>query len=234
MHARRSIILFVTPLILAGCTSHSDKSHSAVRGISQNDAAAMNAKRNEFQKTEDQPFTAQTHFAAAQLAESQGAPATAVERYNAVLKSNPRHLPSLYRLGILYAQAKAYPQAVGVWTKYLEYSNGDATGYANLGFCHELAGQPAEAETAYQRGIARDPKSNPCRVNYGLMLARTNRVNEAIIQLQAVLPEAQVYYNLASMHEIQGRREEARAAYRRAAELDPGLLEAKTRLAALD
>ena len=66
------------------------------------------------------------------------------------------------------------------------------------------------------------------------MLARVGRTNEAIVQLQAVLPEAQVYYNLASMHEVQGRREEAKTAYRKAASLDPELIEAKTRLAALE
>src|SRR5438105_1518812 len=197
-------------LVIGGCAGNKDahQPKSAVRGISESDAASMNAERGRFQKMEDQPFTAQTHFAAGQLAETQGSLGVAIDRYNAVLKTNRKHLPSLYRLGVLYAQTKAYPEAIASWKKYLDISGGDATAYGNLGFCHELAAQPFVAEKAYLAGIARDPKSNPCRVNYGLMLARTNRVNEAIVQLQAVLPEAQVYYNIASMHEIQGRRED--------------------------
>ena len=56
-----------------------------------------------------------------------------------------------------------------------------------------------EAETAYLRGIERDPKNVPCRTNYGLMLARLGRTAEGTLQLQAVLTPAEVHYNLASV-----------------------------------
>ena len=109
-----------------------------------------------------------------------------------------------------------------------------AVGYSNLGFCHELAGDPAEAERAYRTGIERDSDSTPCRINYGLMLARHGRIEEGVAQMQAVLSEAEVHFNVGSVHEGQGRLELARMEYRKALELDPKLRDATLRLEKLN
>jgi len=116
----------------------------------------------------------------------------------------------------MYAKQKRYGEAIDAWNRYVRATNDDATGYANLGFCLELAGRTEEAEIAYRKGIKRDPTNAPCRVNYGLLLARHDRINEAMLEMQAVLPEAQVHYNLASVYEGMGRREQAKAEYRKA------------------
>ena len=65
------------------------------------------------------------------------------------------------------------------------------------------------------------------------MLARLGRTAEATLQLQAVLSPADVHYNLASVLEHQGRKEAAKAEYRKALEPDPTLDDAQTRLSAL-
>ena len=65
------------------------------------------------------------------------------------------------------------------------------------------------------------------------MLARRGRINEATLQFQAVLSPAQVHYNLGSVYELQGRKQQAKAEYRKAAELDPNLSDARTKLATL-
>ena len=91
----------------------------------------------------------------------------------------------------------------------------------------------ADAESAYQQGIHRDPKNNPCRINYGLMLARLNRTNEAIIHLQAVLPPAQVHYNLASVYEQQGALARAKEELEKAIAANPNMTEAQNKLATL-
>jgi Tfp pilus assembly protein PilF len=113
-------------------------------------------------------------------------------------------------------------------------TDGSAGAYSNLGFCHELAGNPAEAEAAYKKGIAKDPKNEPCRVNYGLMLARAGRTSDAVAQLQAVLKPEEVAYNVASVYEQQGKRELAREQYRKALAIDPEFKDAKARLSKLE
>ena len=50
------------------------------------------------------------------------------------------------------------------------------------------------------------------------MLARQQRLAEAMAQLQAVLTPAESHYNLASVFEAQKRTEQAKAEYRKALE----------------
>lgn len=223
-----SILLLA--LTLAGCRSTGD----ATGTISGDEANRLTANQSPFDSIKDPKITPQTHFASGQLAESHGNLKQAIKQYELAVGLDPAHQPTLYRLGVLYCQQGAYPKAIETWQRYAKATGGSAVAYSNLGFCLELANQPAEAEVAYKKGLARDPKDSSCRVNFGLMLARRNRVNEALIQFQAVLTPAEAHYNLASVFEQQGRKDQARAEYRKALEMDPKLGDAQARLAALD
>jgi Flp pilus assembly protein TadD len=227
------LLALALEIAVAGCSSHQG-SGPRISGLSNSQADTLNAQHSRFEKSEDPPVEPSTHFAAGQLAEAQGLTATAIQQYQAAIASDPQHAPSLYRLGLLYCQQRDFKCAIDTWTRYVEVTGGEATAYANLGFCYELAERTADAENAYKLGIARDPKDGPCRVNYGLLLARAGRTDEATAQFQAVLPPAQVQYNLASVYEQQGKRDQARQAYETALQLDPNLTEARTRLASLE
>jgi tetratricopeptide (TPR) repeat protein len=222
---------FLTVVLLAGC-GHND-ANGPITGVSPDKAGSMNSQRNPFETSEDPPITADTYFAAGQLAETQGDVAGAVKQYDEAIKLEPKHRKALFRQAVCLGQLKRFPKAVAAWKKYIDATGGEANGYSNLGFCHELAGQIDEAESAYLRGIEREPKNVPCRTNYGLMLARLGRTAEATLQLQAVLSPAEVHYNLASVLEHQNRKEAAKAEYRKAIELDPNFVDAQTRLSGL-
>ncbi len=196
-------------------------------------ADRMNAGRSSFDEAKDPPFNANTHFAAGQLAESQSNPEKAIAQYAKALQLDPRLSAALYRQAIVYTQLRRFDEAIDAWTRYIQLTDQSPAGYSNLGFCLELAGRPQQAEEAYRKGIARDAHHQACRVNYGLMLARLGRVNEAITQLQTVLSEAEVHYNLASVFEQQGRKESAKVEYRKALASDPNLFDAHQRLAQL-
>jgi tetratricopeptide (TPR) repeat protein len=211
---------------VAGCANHNNNNKTPT-------ASAKPPVDTKFETMQDPPIKAKTHFAAGQLAESQGKFSKAVEQYWEAVRLEPKYKDPLFRLGVVYCQLKHYPDAIVAWKQYLKATDGDPTGYSNLGFSYELSGQHDEAEKAYRHGIERDPKNSPCRVNYGLMLARDNRTAEAIIQLQAVLTQAEVHYNLASVYEFQGRKEQARSEYRKALNLDPNLADAEVRLSIL-
>jgi tetratricopeptide (TPR) repeat protein len=217
---------------LTGCSK--DAPQAPVTGLSGDQAAALNAQHSPFDTTQDPPLTAQTRFAAGQLAESRNDPANAVGQYKKVLELDPRHQGALFRLGTLYAQFKQYPDAIRTWQDYIKATDGSAVGYSNLGFCYELAGQAGDAESAYRKGIEKDPTCRPCRVNYGLMLARQDRQADAVAQLQAVLRPAEVHYNLGSVYQMQGHKQQARDEYHKALELDPKMTEAEVRLSELE
>jgi tetratricopeptide (TPR) repeat protein len=224
-------MVFVAFLV-AGCSNSSN--NGTMTGVSGDQAEKINGERNAFETSQDPPITAETHYAAGQLAESQGDAAAAIKQYKEALKLDPKHGKSLYREAVCYSQLKKFPDAVATWKKYIEITGGGANGYSNLGFCHELAGEIDEAESAYLRGIEKESKNLACRTNYGLMLARLGRTAEATLQLQVVLSPADVHYNLASVLEHQNRKEAAKAEYRKALELNPTMQDAQVRLSELE
>ena len=177
------------------------------------------------------PVTAHTHFAAGQLAESRGDLDGAAGQYQAALTLEPTEAPSLYRLGMILT-AERKPAAVGVWQQYVVATGGTALAYSDLGFALDLADRPAEAEAAFRSGIAKDPRCEPCRVNYGRMLARHGLFDAAAVQLSAVLTPAEVQFDLGSVLEQQGDKAAAAERYHRALSLDPKLTDAQLRLAA--
>ena len=183
----------------------------------------------------DQPpaTTAKAHYAAGQLAESMGRLDKAVTQYRDTIRLDPTHADALYHLGmILTAQRTA--DAPAVWQQYVGVTGGTAGAYSNLGFALDLAGRPAEAADAFRAGIAKDPACEACRVNYARLLARRGDLDAAAAQLSAVLTPAEVQFDLGAVLEAQGDRPGATARYRRALELDPKLVDATARLAAVN
>lgn len=225
-----NIALALVILLITGCA----KNQQNVSNLPGDQANALSAQHSKFEKADDPPFNAATHFAAGQLAESQEAQLAAVAHYQAALRIDSHHRDSLYRLGVVHTKLKDWASAIGAWKRYLKETRNDATAYANLAFCYDLAGKKSDAERTYQEGIARDPANTSCRVNFGLFLARQGRVDEAAAQWRAVLSEAQVHYNLGSIYEQQNKRDLAKGEFRQALQHDANMADAKTRLAALD
>ena len=221
----------------AGCSSHAPdpRSPTAYRGgpAAKPGAAGTNTDRFETAKT-DPPIAADTRFAAGQLAESRGSTAAAINQYREAVNRDPKNAAAMYRLGVLLAETKRYGEAVDVWKRYIKVTGESAEAYSNLGFCYELMGRGQEAEAAYLKGVKKNPSSVPCRVNYGLMLVRRGRLGEGKVQLGAVLEPAEVHYNLGSVYEATGRKEQAKAEYRAALQQDPQFADAVKRLDELE
>jgi superkiller protein 3 len=234
---RKSIVvavggMFISGVLLVGGCS-TDKT-GAPQAASGKQAAEIAASRSEFEKSEDPPLRAETRFAAGQLNETQGAMPLAIEQYEAALQINPKYTPALFRLGFIYSQTKQYAKAIDAWNRYIVATDNSAVGYSNLGFCQELSGDAESAEKSFQAGIDRDVSNQACRVNYGLLLTRQGRIDEAKAQFGAVLSPAEAHYNIASVYQQQGKKEAARAEYQEAIKTDPNFVDAQTRLAELD
>lgn len=229
-------VAFPLVALVASCSQNQNAADNRVSDAQKAQQAGRDATEgpNSFERrSQDPAFNANTHYAAGRLAEIQGDNNRAIEHYWAALKLDPKHKDSLYRLGVVYTQLRHYPDATIAWKLYVKATDQSADAYSNLGFCYELAGKNSDAEDAYKKGISRDPKNNACRVNYGLLLARNGRVNEATLQFQQVLTPAQVHYNLASVYEFEGKPQEAKEEFRRAMAEDPNCVDAAVRLAEL-
>jgi len=179
-------------------------------------------------------FSAEATFVAGQIAQSNGEFEPAAKCFRDALTLNPEFAPAAYHLGVVNAQMKRYPDAIDAFWDYVKLTNESAAAYGNLGYCYELAGMHNEAEAAYRRGLVRDVADESCRVNYGLMLARHGREDEALAQLTVILDPAQAHYNLASIYQLQGKTERAKAEFIKALTLDPQMWAAENRISAID
>jgi len=227
-----AIALAVSLALSAGCNQNkktpeetSSSKYKLLNGSTSDKDATANAP--------EPALNVDTRFAAGRLAETQGRLDAAAVQYEQALKLKPNHVPSLYRLGIVHTKSKDFEQATAVWRKYIKVTGDMASGYSNLGFCYEMAGDTANAEKAYKDGIQRDSNCIPCRTNYGLMLARNNRIAEAETQLAVVLKPDEVRYNLAAVYEQKGEMAQAKAELKKAIEINPKNREAQSRLASL-
>jgi tetratricopeptide (TPR) repeat protein len=220
-------------VLISGCAKEKKKTEDKEQSKLANAQREVRTNPDKFESSDDPPIGADTYFAAGQLMESQGDLNGAVKQYEQALKLNPNHKSALFRLGLVYTALKKYPDAIAVWQRYLKATNNSPAAYNNLALCYEQADRLTEAEQTFKAGIARDPDERTTRINYGLMLARHGRMQEATDQLATALTPAEVQYNLGSVLEEQGKVDAAKACYRKALELDPNLRDAKTRLAAL-
>ena len=188
---------------------------------------------NGFDRASEPALNPNTRFAAGQLKEATGELDCAIVQYDQALRLNKKHIPSLYRLGVVYTKMKKYDEAVAMWKRYIDATGNQASGYSNLGFCYEMAADVENAEKAYKQGLEIDSNSVPCRVNYGLMLARQNRQDEGEEQLAMVLPPAEVAYNMATVYEQQGALARAKEELQKAIAANPNMKEAQNKLAGL-
>jgi superkiller protein 3 len=223
----RWILMLLCVALAVGCNSNKKKQPEGKYSSSQHQPDAFEAS------SADPPLNANTRFAAGQLAESLGDANRAVMQYREALKLDPNLQNAQFRLGLVLTQQRRFGEAVDAWQRYIEMTNHAPAAYNNLAYTYEAAGQVPEAEATYRKCLERDPKQQECRINYGKMLARYNRIDEATAQFSAVLRPAEVSYNLGTVFEQQRKVEQAKAYYQRALEQDPNLADAKARLAAL-
>lgn len=186
--------------------------------------------------------TADTHFAAGQLAESKvlTAPAegrgsgkrqiaeyraAALQQYERALRLDPEHVPSLYRSGVLLSEMKRHDAAVEKWRQYVEVVGRTPDSLVNLGLACELAGRTPEAQEAYEQACRLDPRHKPAHVNLGLLLAKQGYLQRAQSSLARVLSPASTHWHLGVALQAAGKVEEAEQQFRAAAGLDPAYAE---------
>lgn len=175
-----------------------------------------------------------TYVAAGDLAASRGQFGRAAEQYEAALKQRPKDEQTLRKLALAYAKMGQMNACIDAWKRHLSATGESAESYGSLGYAYELAGNPTEAEKVYQEGIRKHPNGALVHINYGLMLVRRNRVDEAVKQMSAVLQPHEVNYNIAGVYDQLGRRDLAQFYYRRALECNPTFTPARQKLSMVE
>lgn len=138
------------------------------------------------------------------------------------------------RLAVLYDKAGEFQKASAEYEALLLASPKDVELLADLGYSYYCRGDWVNAESYLQQAIQLDPSNKRAWSNLGLARAQLQKWDESFQAFcQAVRP-ADAHCNLAFVLAAQGKGEEAKAQYRQALALDPGLRLAQVALGQLE
>jgi Tfp pilus assembly protein PilF len=174
---------------------------------------------------------ADVKIAFARTLEQRGEYDRAEAAYQEALKENPQRADALSHLASLRDRKGKFSESAELYRKALALKPGDADIYCNLGYSCYLQRRWPDAEMNLKQAIALKPEHRQAHNNLGLVLAQTDRADEALAEFRkAGGSEADAHNNLAFGLTLQRRWLEARMEYATALRLDPSLASAQKAL----
>jgi tetratricopeptide (TPR) repeat protein len=151
----------------------------------------------------------------------------AVENYRKAVGADPRHVESFYGLGVAYMNLRQWNDALGSFSKVIEYKPNARLreAYANSGMIFVETQKYKEATDVF--GFAQQLGDlTPVQYYFaGKAYLQMNRPAEALAALRKATPQQQyaqdLYFSLGLLHLQQGQHAEAAAALEQAAKLAP-------------
>jgi tetratricopeptide (TPR) repeat protein len=108
----------------------------------------------------------------------------ALRAYREALAADPRHVNARNGMATLYAERRAFSQAIPIWrelTTGLTMTSGPSSAYlfSNLGYAYFLNGQYADAVTALEKACLLDPLSYSAWFHLGESLQKLGQAQRA-------------------------------------------------------
>lgn len=124
-------------------------------------------------------------------------------------------------LGVLADLRNDFPQAEAYYRLAMLIEPHSALVHNSLGYSYYMAGQWPEAERMYQRGMSYDASYHPLWRNYGLLLARMGRYEEAVSAFEQVEKRAEASNDVGYVCLVEGKLDVAEQFFRSAIEQSP-------------
>lgn len=124
-------------------------------------------------------------------------------------------------LGVLADLRNDFAQAQAYYRLAMQIEPRSALVQNSLGYSFYLAGNWEEAARAYKLGITYEPSYNPLWRNYGLLLARNDRYEEALSAFERVESRAEASNDVGYVCLIEGQLDQAEQFLRSAIEQSP-------------
>ena len=174
-------------------------------------------------------------MALAKMVDQQGSVDEAIANYEKMLEVDPQNLLLIRRLAVLHDKKGHPDQAEPHYQKALRMTPKDASLLCDYGYHCYLQRRWSDAEMNLRRSLELDSHQSRARGNLGLVLARTQRVDEAIREFtEAGCSRADAHANVAFALASESQIEFAEQQYRQALQVDPQHKRAREALAALD
>ncbi|MCS6977850.1 MAG: tetratricopeptide repeat protein, partial [Gemmatales bacterium] len=178
---------------------------------------------------------AEACLATAELMERHGHEVQAIYQYEMARHYNPKLDGKVRRrLAYLYDRIGDWQRAMAEYERCLAETPKDADLLNDVGYCQYQQGKWAEAERWFRAALEQRPDHARAAINLGMALGQQGRYAEAVAAFERVNTPAEAQVNLAFIYQTQGKREEAKEAYRKALALQPELDLARRALAKLE
>lgn len=165
---------------------------------------------------------ADVQMAMARSFEKQGQIDQAIKIYQSVVGKDDRRADAYHRLAVLHDRKGDCRTSEGFYRAALERDPKNPEVHCDLGYSLYLQRRWPEAEAGLRRAVAIRPDHARAHVNLGLLLARTGRGDESLMEFaRAGCPEADARANLAFAMMLEERWFEARQQYELALAVDP-------------
>jgi 2-polyprenyl-3-methyl-5-hydroxy-6-metoxy-1,4-benzoquinol methylase/Tfp pilus assembly protein PilF len=181
----------------------------------------------------DSPLVVSMYAAAAEHHRA-GRVAAAQAACNAVLATEPKHIGSLYLLGLIAQQAGRADVAIGFFARAIAANGRIPEVHAQLGLACRAAGRLDEAVRHYRRALALNPGLMSAHYNLGNALREQGKLDEAAASYRHAITldakAAEPCNNLGTTLMAQGFLDEAAAQFRQALALKPDQVESYNNL----
>lgn len=124
-------------------------------------------------------------------------------------------------LGVLADLRNDFPLSEAYYRLAMQIEPRSVLVQNSLGYSYYLAGQWPEAERTYQRGIGYDARYKPLWRNYGLLLARMERYEEALSAFEQIGKRAEASNDVGYICMVEGKLDVAEQFFRSAIEQSP-------------
>lgn len=124
-------------------------------------------------------------------------------------------------LGVMADLNNQFGLAEGYYQLALRIDPRSLVAQNSLGYSYYLAGRWQDAETAFRRALDQSGSYAPLWRNYGLLLARTQRYEEALSAFEQIGTRAQASNDVGYVCLVEGKLDEAEQFFRAALEQSP-------------
>jgi Flp pilus assembly protein TadD len=138
------------------------------------------------------------------------------------------------RLAVLYDLLGDFSKAQAEYEPLLAASPNDPKLLNDIGYSYYSRGDLPTAEGYLKKAVQTDPALKAAWLNLGLVVSASGRFDEGFAAFQKGGSEGEAHANLAFVLAAQGRTTEAKAEYKKALTIEPGLSSARTALERLE
>jgi tetratricopeptide (TPR) repeat protein len=162
--------------------------------------------------------------------EKRGDREQALAAYGEAIKRDSGRGDAYVRLAILHDQQGKFNESAEYFRKALQASPGNPAIFCDMGYSLYLQRRWKEAEMNLQQALVLKPDLARAHNNLGLVLARTDRVEEALAHFRKGGTESEAHLNLAFALTLERRWDDARDHYEKALAANPASEPAKNGL----